>query len=176
MKSILNHRAILALALAGLLGACKSRDSAGASSQDSARTANNSGSLEATLNDTLKPDTGMQEMQGPHIEAMMGSAMMDSMQAHMRMMDGVTSQQLKAMLPAHRQMAAKMLPQLDADMRRMNMQPDAAWKALTDSLRQDLIRMPEMNGSELRTAMDAHQARMMRLMKMHQTMMGKMKM
>lgn len=176
MKSILNHRAVLALALAGLLGACKSRDSAGASSQDSARTANNPGSLEGTVNDTLKRDTGIQGMQRARPGAMMGPGMMDSMQAHMRIMDGMTAQQFKAMLPAHREMAAKMLSQFDADMRRMNMQPDAAWKALADSLRQDLIRMPEINGSELRTAMEAHQARMMRLMKMHQTMMGGMKM
>ena len=97
--------------------------------------------------------------------------MMGTMQKHMEAMRKVSPDQLKAMMPAHRQMAGNMLAGMTADMRQMNMSADAAWTATIDSVRQDLIAMPELTGREIAAAMPAHEGRMMRLMGMHTTMM-----
>ena len=80
------------------------------------------------------------------------------------------------MLPMHRQMAANMIAQMNREMVDMNMAADAGWTATVDSLRQDLVRMPEMRGAELRSLMPGHQARLERLMQMHQTLWKGMKM
>ena len=102
--------------------------------------------------------------------------MMEEMQAHMRTMQGVGGDSLKAMLPMHRQMAANMIAQMNREMRDMNMAADAGWTATIDSLRQDLVRMPEMGGSELQSFVPAHQARLERLIQMHGSMIDGMKM
>ena len=100
--------------------------------------------------------------------------MMDEMQAHMRSLHGVGGDSLKAMLPMHRQMAANMIAQMNREMRDMNMAAEAGWTGTVDSLRQDLVRMPEMDGTELQSFMAAHEARLERLMEMHQAMMRRM--
>jgi hypothetical protein len=121
--------------------------------------------------DTTKAGSmaGMAGMQG-----MMSTAMADSMQAEMKAMAAMTPDQMTAMLPMHRQMVGNMLSQMSSDMRSMNMPADAAWRALTDSVRQDVIRLPEMSKAELKQAMPAHHARITRLMQMHKDMMAKM--
>ena len=114
---------------------------------------------------------GMQGMSGTQ-----GGGMMEEMQAHMRSMQGAGGDSLRAMLPVHRQMAANMIAQMNREMRDMNMAADGGWTATVDSLRQDLIRMPEMGAPELQSFMAAHRARLARLMQMHGAMMGGMKM
>lgn len=111
----------------------------------------------------------------PGMQAMMGSRMMDSMQTHMRSMEGMSPAQMKTMIPMHRQMVANMLSSFDDSMQRMNMPSDAAWIALRDSIRQDLIHMPDLSASQLRTFMPQHQGRMTRLMQMHEKMIAGMK-
>ena len=117
---------------------------------------------------TMPGMEGMREIQG--------GGMMEEMQAHVRSMQGAGGDSLKAMLPIHRQMAANMIAQMNREMRDMNMAADAGWTATVDSLRQDLVRMPEMDGTELQAFMPAHQTRLDRLMQMHQSMMQGMKM
>ena len=112
---------------------------------------------------------GMQGMSGTQ-----GGGMVEEMQAHMRSMQGAAGDSLKAMLPMHRQMAANMIAQMNREMRDMNMAADAGWTATVDSLRQDLVRMPEMGGAELQSFVPAHQARLERLMEMHSEMMRRM--
>ena len=114
---------------------------------------------------------GMQGMSGTQ-----GGGMMEEMQAHMRSMQGAGGDSLRAMLPMHRQMAANMIAQMNREMRDMNMAADGGWTATVDSLRQDLVRMPEMAAPELQSFMPDHQARLARLMQMHGAMMGGMKM
>lgn len=104
------------------------------------------------------------------------TGMMGDMQKQMDAMMKVSPDQMKAMMPAHRQMAANALGEMTAEMRKMNMSGDAAWTATVDSVRQDLARMPDLNGKEMTATMPAHHARMMRLMAMHQAMMKNMKM
>ena len=114
---------------------------------------------------------GMQGMEG-----MQGGGMTERMQGHMRMMDGAGAERMKAMMPEHRQMAANMIAEFSREMKGMNMTGDAAWSATVDSLRQDLVRMPEMRADELAGFMPAHEGRLNRLMEMHRSMMATMKM
>ena len=117
-------------------------------------------------------DTTMSGMQG--MGGTQGGGMTEEMQAHMRSMQGAGGDSLKAMLPMHRQMAANMVAQMNREMSDMNMATDAGWTATVDSLRQDLVRMPEMGAAELQSFMPAHQARLERLMEMHRGMMRQM--
>lgn len=153
----------LGLALAALLAACASeggRDDAAANQE------------------TAATDTGaaMGEMGGMQGMPDMGGGMMEQMQAHMRMMDGVGTDSMQIMMPMHRQMVANMISQMNREMREMNMSGDAAWTGTMDSVRQDLVRLPDMSGAELRNFMPAHRTRVMRLMDSHRSMMQNMKM
>jgi hypothetical protein len=176
MKSMLRSAAALAFTGMSVLAACSSKGTSGenasmASSADSGR------AIKAPPAGDTAAMNGMKMGTKGGQTGMMGRAMMDSMQGHMRMMmQGVTADQMKAMVPAHRQMVANMLSQLNAEMRKTNMAGDAKWTALTDSVRQDLKRMPDMSGAELQSFMPKHGARVMRLMDMHHSMMGGMKM
>lgn len=178
MKIMLRAAAALAVTGMSVLTACSSKDTSG----ENASTTSSADSGLAIKAPPAGDTTGMTGMkmgttQGGQMGGMMGSAMRDSMQGHMRTMtQGVTADQMKAMLPAHRQMVANMLSQVSNDMRKMNMSGDTKWTALTDSVRQDLRRMPDMSGTELRSFMPQHGARVMRLMDMHHSMMGGMKM
>ena len=110
-------------------------------------------------------------MAGMNMPGMMSPAVMDSMTAHMRSMDTASTGTLQAMLPMHRQMVGNMLSQMNADMRGMNMTADAKWTALADSVRQDLVRLPEMNAQQLKQNVAAHRGRVTRLMESHKAMM-----
>ena len=155
-------RIVLALIAAATVTACRSSD------RDASRAAGDTAARTDSAGGAVMP--GMGGMGG-----MMGAAMMDSMHAHMRMMDTMRIDQMRAMMPMHRQMATNMLSRMDEDMRSRNVTATPAWTATVDSLRQDLARMPQMSGPELRTLMTAHHARMTRLMQMHRDVMGKTK-
>ena len=118
------------------------------------------------------PGTG--GMQG--MPATQSGETMEQMQAHIQAMHGVGGDSLIALLPMHRQMAANMVAEFNREMRGMNMAADESWNATVDSLRQDLVRMPEMSGTELSGFMPAHEARLTRLMEMHRSMVASMKM
>lgn len=124
---------------------------------------------------TATPADSAGGMGGMRMGGMMGAGMMDSMQTHMGMMDTVSGDRMKEMLPMHRQMTANMLSQMNSEMQGINMPANPAWTATVDSLRQDLAWMPDVGGAELKAMMPAHHARMQRLMEMHRDMMGKMK-
>ena len=98
--------------------------------------------------------------------------MMDSMQTHMRAMESMSGDQLKAMVATHRQMVANMLSSFDNSMQRMNMPSDSARTALRDSIRQDLIYLPELSVAQLKSSMPKHASRLARFMRMHAQMMG----
>lgn len=119
------------------------------------------------------PGMGMEEAGG-----MQGGEgdMMGRMGAHMQMMQGMSGDSMRAMLPMHRQMVANMIASMNREMRDMNMPADAAWSATVDSLRSDLVAMPEMDAAELEALMPAHHRRAMRLMEMHGEMMEGMDM
>lgn len=125
------------------------------------------------MSDTAAASTvGMQGMEGMEGMHDMKGGMTGDMMGHMSMMQGVDADSMKAMLPAHRQMAANMLAQMNKQMRDMNMQATPEWNATVDSLRNDLKAMPELSGNELQNQMKDHHRRMMRLMEMHGGMMS----
>lgn len=103
--------------------------------------------------------------------ASMSDSSMIRMEAHMQMMEHLSGDSLKAMLPEHRQMVANMISKFNQEMAGMNMKTDVAWNALVDSLRQDLVHMPEMTSQGLKGMMPAHAARVQRLSAMHRSMM-----
>ncbi len=117
-----------------------------------------------------RADTGM--LAGMPGMAMGDTSMMNQMQSHLRMMEGVSADSMMKMLPMHRMTLANMISQFNADMRAMNMQPDARWQATVDSLRYDLTRMPELSANEIGQMMRGHHTRVTRLMDMHRAMMG----
>ena len=110
-----------------------------------------------------------------NIPGMDSGRMVESMAHHLRTMAAARGDSLKAMVPQHRQMVANMLLQTSQEMRQMNMSSDAAWAALTDSVRQDLIHLPEQSGVELERTVAGHGGRVTRFMEMHRAMMTSMK-
>lgn len=143
----------------------------GATRTDSSKTAGGSSGMSATAGTAMK-GMGNTSVAGP-----VGSigSMMAQMQAHMRVMDGAGADSLKAMLPMHRQILANMLAEMNAQMRSMKMTGDKQWTALSDSTRQDLVRMRTLSARDLAQFMSGHRSRVMRLMTMHQSMMQGMK-
>ncbi len=186
MKTVNQIRGFrLLLALAGSFTACRSAKDTPSPGPDSASVA--AGTLEGPTQNRgtaqTSADSGMQtKMSGmpgmsgaSGMGGMMSAAMMDSMQTHIRMMNGMSPSQMKAALQMHRQMAANMLSRMNSEMRTMNMPSDARWSATADSVRRDLARMPEMSGNELKTFMPMHRARITRLMETHREMMEQKK-
>jgi hypothetical protein len=128
-------------------------------------------------------DEAAQEAEGPppaaeaapgDMAGMPGMATMqmpDEMTVHLTMMEGVSGDSLNRVLPGHRQLVANMLSRMDREMRDMNMAATPDWSALADSLRDDLVRLPELDTGGLEDLMGPHRARVMRLMEMHGSMM-----
>jgi hypothetical protein len=77
-------------------------------------------------------------------------------------------------LPGHRQVVANMIARMNRGMREMNMPADEAWTATVDSLRNDLIAMPDMSARELRDFIPFHHRRASKLIEMHRRMMQTM--
>ena len=103
--------------------------------------------------------------------AMQGMQLMPLMRAQLDSLGTMDPAQMAAMMAAHQGLASRMMDAMGSDMRGMNMKPDAAWSALSDSVRQDLAEMPNLSGAALRSRMQEHIGRMQRLMAMHQGMM-----
>ncbi len=103
--------------------------------------------------------------------AMQGMQMMPMMGAHLDSLGGMTPAQMAAMLVTHLDLASRMMDAMGADMRGMNMTPDAAWTALGDSVRQDLAELPGLSDGALQSRMQAHLSRMRRMMTTHRMMM-----
>ena len=103
--------------------------------------------------------------------AMQGMQMAPMMRSHLDSVASMQPAQMAAMMPSHQDVTTRMMDAMGADMRGKNMQPDAAWTALGDSLRRDLDEMRGLSGDALKTRMTAHVARMQRMMVMHEGMM-----
>lgn len=103
--------------------------------------------------------------------AMQGMQMMPAMQAHLDSVAAMTPAQLKDAVAAHEDLTSRTMDAMGADMRGMGMQPDSAWSALADSLRQDLAELPALTEAALKARMDAHAGRLKRMMAMHEQMM-----
>jgi hypothetical protein len=99
--------------------------------------------------------------------------MMAGMRAHLDSMIQRSPQQMQTMMGMHQEMMSRMMDGMGADMRGMKMSGSPEWNALTDSVKQDLAELPNLEGQALSARMRAHGERVRRLMAMHQKMMGK---
>jgi hypothetical protein len=116
-------------------------------------------------------DTGtMRGMSG-----MDASGMMAAMPAHMDSMMRMTPDQMTRKMAGHQRMMSQMMDQMGGEMRQMKMAETREWRALTDSVRQDLAELPGLTGQELSARMRAHAGRVQRLMAAHQGMMKGMR-
>ena len=116
------------------------------------------------------PSGGMAGMAG--MAGMSGNTMFDDMTAHLASLDSLKGASLAAAVATHRPMVANMLSEMDQEMRGMKMTADARWAALADSIRSDLVSLPDMTAAELQGAMPGHRGRVTRLIEMHKSMMG----
>ena len=128
--------------------------------------------VDASADAAAAPDSmaGMPGMGG--MAGMGGMQMGSDMMAHMQTMEARHGDSLMQMVPQHRQMLGNTMAQMDREMQAMNMGADSQWSALTDSLRSDLTRMPQMSAVEMEEFMAGHRGRVTRLMEMHGSMMG----
>ena len=115
-------------------------------------------------------DTGM-PMRGMPARAVGSGAMVEQMRVHLRAMQAMTPDSMRAQLPMHREMTDGMMAQMTREMMDMKMPADPQWSALMDSVHQDLARMPDMTRPELEKTMAEHRARLTRLMEMHHRML-----
>jgi hypothetical protein len=157
-------RRLLAVGLAGVIAACGRGDSTRSAGGDSAGMHMGMDSME------------MRGMRGGGM-GQMGDMMslMSGTRSHIDSMMNMPSDRMKAMMAAHDRMMSQMMDRMGADMRGMNMAGGADWNALTDSIRQDLAALPQLEGKALSTRMRAHGERVNRLMSMHERMMGSMR-
>ena len=132
---------------------------------------------------TAAGSSGAQADSPPSMAGMQGAGdlpgmqgMMTQMQAHLHMLESADGDSIKAVLPTHRQMTANLLAAMNREMSSMNMKGDAAWTAIVDSVRQDLVNLADQGAAELEDVMPAHRRRIARLMEAHQAMMKDMKM
>ncbi len=160
-----------------LAAACtKTEDRQVGASPDSARVsagasaANDTGGMPGMPG--MKGMEGMSGQSGTMDSSMAGMPV--EMRTHVMVMTGATAKAMKATLPKHRQLVANMIARMNGEMRDMQMASDTEWSATVDSLRADLVRLPELSGPELTTMMPAHLARVTRLSAMHGRMMGAM--
>jgi hypothetical protein len=126
-------------------------------------------SAEAAL---AAPDSAPGAMSMERMEGMGGMQMQSDMMAHMQTMHAMHGDSLMMMMPQHGQMLGNMMTHMDREMQSMNLSPDSLESALADSLRSDLMRMPGMSAPEMEAFMPGHQARVMRMMEMHGSMMS----
>jgi hypothetical protein len=121
-------------------------------------------------------DSGMGHMDsgGMGMGNMQGMSMMPGMRAYMDSMMRMSPQQMQAMMARHEQMMSRMMDGMGSDMRGMKMSASPGWTALSDSVKQDLADLPNLQGQKLSTRMRAHADRVKRLIAMHEKMMRAM--
>lgn len=120
---------------------------------------------------TMPEMGGMSGMQGM---AMRSDSLMPMMRADLDSLARMPGQFPGGMLSVHNGMASRMLDAMGADMTAMAMKPEAAWTALTDSIKRDLADLPALSGRALETRLKAHVDRMRRLLARHEEMMRAM--
>ncbi len=97
------------------------------------------------------------------------------MDSQLRSMSAADAATIRTLVSGHRQMVANMLSQMNGAMRQMHMTSDGDWTALVDSVRQDLVMMPEQSAESLRSMMPPHTARIRHLAALHAGMMSRAK-
>ena len=89
-----------------------------------------------------------------------------AMEVELKALDTAKAPTIQAQLPQHIVAASRLVKHLDDEMQREGKATVPEWRAIVDSVRQDLVRMPEMSVSEIMTYMPSHHARLEQLMKL----------
>ena len=116
---------------------------------------------------TGQMDSGGMDMAGMQMQGM------TEMRAHMDSMMRMSPGQVQDAMAAHQMMLSQMLDRMGADMRTMKMSGTPEWDALTDSVKQDLAELPDLEGKKLSDRVRGHAGRVERLLGMHEGMMTK---
>ena len=140
-----------ALLLLIVLAGCGDRAPDGSASADSTASADSSAAMPMASKDMIK-----------------------EMRDRLATIAAVSGDSLKALLDEHRREAGNLLSQMGQEMRDMGMAADSAWTAVSDSVRADLTRQPDLSPTELKTLMGEHARRLKTLMDMHERMMSSM--
>lgn len=164
---------LLTVASTLILQGCSRQDADTSDSASATVTRASTDTATTARADTVAAAEADTAMVPPTAFAKMVSQMMESMEAHMRVMDTASATTLQARMPRHHQKADSMVSRMSEEVRRMTIATDAIWPATVDSVRQDLSRMQTMNGTDMKAVMPAHLARMRWLIQMQQTMTGK---
>jgi hypothetical protein len=118
--------------------------------------------------------SGMPMDSGGMHGGMGNSGTMPMMQAHTDSMMRMNPEQMSGMMASHERMMSQMMDQMGSEMRQMKMSESKEWRALTDSVKQDLAELPSLQGQALSTRMRAHADRVRRLIAAHEQMMKSM--
>jgi hypothetical protein len=123
-----------------------------------------------------RPMNGMRGMTAIATDSALGvpgmmNGLSPEMQSQLRTMSAADAATMRSLVPGHRQMVGNMLSQMNGEMRQLHMAGEAGWSALLDSIRQDLVMMPEQSAASLRSMMPAHAARVRELGALHANMM-----
>jgi hypothetical protein len=84
----------------------------------------------------------------------------------------MSAEQRQGTWDMHARMSSQMLSAMMANMQKRGVAPSAEWKALRDSLTQDMAEMPKLRGDSLRSRMQSHAERMHRLMALQAQALG----
>lgn len=115
---------------------------------------------------------GMASMPGMGATGVSGTAaMIADMKAKLADIEKLERDSLEMVVQDHRAKAAALLSEMNREMASMQMQADAGWSATADSVRKDLVAIPEAKGEALKALMGAHITRLLRLIGMHEDMM-----
>lgn len=132
---------------------------------------------EVVAEPAAEPAGGMAGMQGMGgMESMQQGGIAAQLQGHMQMMQNASGEELKKMLPEHRQLVANTIAQMNREMQGMDMSDNTEWNETVGALRQDLVQLPEMTPEELKAFIPEHEERINKLTEMHRSMMSNMQM
>lgn len=109
---------------------------------------------------------GMAMMPGGSWAAMHGGCGMLSSVGHM------SADQRQGIWAMHARMSSQMMSAMTANMQQRGVAPSAEWKALKDSLTQDMTEMPRLQGESLQSGMQSHAERMHRFMALQARALG----
>ena len=139
-----------------LIAACRSR-------QETTYRDTSNGSVDTSAARVVvgKDDSAARDTTRTHLKEMM-----TAMEIELKALDTAKVATIQAQLPEHVSAATRLVNRLDDDMLHMNKADVPEWRTLVDSLRRDLIRLPQLTTSDLPSYMTQHRARLTRLMEL----------
>ena len=89
--------------------------------------------------------------------------------AHLQRLDAAGGDSLPALIPVHREYVATLVSRCAPEMTGKQRLADTAWSPIATALRQDLVRLPEVEAGDLAAFMVEHRARIERFLALRET-------